>query len=74
MNAKTRALIRHSAPLPSPAPISAGSVVELSIDELLDQLERHGVRFIRVAADEAHDIQLVSGKTQLLAALHRRSR
>jgi hypothetical protein len=27
-----------------------------------------------VAADEAHDIQLVSGKTQLLAALHRRSR
>jgi hypothetical protein len=66
MTTKTRA----SIPPTTRPPIS----VELSIDQLLDQLERRGVRFIRVATDGAHDIQLVRGKTQLLAALHRRSR
>ena len=74
MAVKTRASTPPAAARPSPAPISAAGVAELSIDQLLDQLEQHGVRFIRVPADGAHDVQLVSGKPQLLVALHRRGR
>jgi hypothetical protein len=63
-----RALIA-AAKSASPEPPTELRTDPATIEALLDELERHGIRWI---LDRDGELWLIAGKPQLLAALHRR--